>query len=93
MTTPTRLTIVVVLMVLATVLSWLLSTHGGNAPMVTSLMISAVVVFIALLKARVILREFMEVGLAPPWVRRSTDAWLAIFFTALFVVHFGVKGV
>lgn len=41
-----------------------------------------------LLKARVIMREFMEVSLAPAWVRRSTDAWLVLFFAALFVVHF-----
>jgi len=40
-----------------------------------------------------IMREFMEVGLAPAWVRRSSDAWLAIFFAALFVVHAAVGGV
>lgn len=87
MATQARLAFVLALLVFVTVLSWLLGTGGGGHPMTTNLAISAAVLFIALLKARVILREFMEVGLAPAWVRRSSDAWLAMLFAALFVVH------
>jgi len=60
--------------------------------MTPNLTISAAVLFIAMLKARVILREFMEVGFAPAWVRRTTDAWVVLFFASLFVVHFVVTG-
>jgi hypothetical protein len=83
--------LVLALLTFVTVFSWFLSTGGGGHPMTPSLVISAAVLFIALLKARVILREFMEVGFAPAWVRYATDAWLTLFFGALFFVHFVVQ--
>jgi hypothetical protein len=86
-----RLTIVLALLASVTVLSWYLGTGGGGHPMAPNLGISAAVLFIALLKVRLIMREFMEVSLAPAWVRRSSYAWLGIFFSALFVVHYAVK--
>jgi hypothetical protein len=90
MATKKRLALVLALLISVTLLSWYLATNGGRHPMTANLAISAVVLFIALLKARVILREFMEVRLAPAWVRRSSDCWLAAMFAALFVVHFAV---
>jgi hypothetical protein len=91
MATKSRLGIVLALLVFVTLLSWFLGTGGGGHPTKVNLAISAAVIFIALLKVRLILREFMEVGMAPAWVRRTSDAWLAIFFTALFVVHYIVQ--
>ena len=88
MATKPRLALVLALLVFVTVLSWYLGTGGGGHPMTPNLAISAGVLFIALLKARMIMREFMEVGLAPAWVRRTSDTWLVLFFAALFVVHF-----
>jgi hypothetical protein len=90
MATKKRLALVLALLMSVTVLSWYLATGGGHHPMTANLAISAVVLFIALLKARVILREFMEVRLAPAWVRLSSDCWLAAMFAALFVVHVAV---
>ena len=92
MATRTRLVVVLALLVSVTVLSWDLGTGGGGHPLTPSLRISAAVLFIALFKAALILREFMEVGSAPAWVRRSSAAWLAIVFAALFAVHFVVDG-
>ena len=91
MATKGRMGLVLALLVFVTVLSWFLSTGGGGHPLTPNLAISATVLFIALLKARVIMREFMEVGFAPPWVRRTSDAWLVLFFAALFVVHLVVQ--
>jgi Prokaryotic Cytochrome C oxidase subunit IV len=91
MATPKRLAIVLLLIVSATVLSWYLGTGGGGHPMQANLAISAAVIFIALFKVRVIMREFMEVGMAPAWVRRTSDAWLALFFAALFLVDYSVR--
>ena len=91
MTTRTRLVFVLALLVSVTVLSWYLGTGGGGHPMNPNLAISAAVIFIALLKVRMIMREFMGIGLAPAWIRRSSDAWLGIFFAALFVVNCAVK--
>ena len=92
MATRSRLAFVLVLLVFVTILSWYPATGGGGHPMTPNLAISATVLFIAMLKARVILREFMEVGFAPAWVRRTTDAWVVLFFGSLFVVHFVVTG-
>jgi Prokaryotic Cytochrome C oxidase subunit IV len=89
-TTTSRLTIVLTLIVSVTVLSWFLGTGGGQHPTAASLAISAAVIFIALLKVRIIMREFMEVGRAPAWVRWTSDVWLVLFFAAPFVVHFAV---
>ena len=87
MATKSRMGLVLALLVFVTVLSWYLGTGGGGHPLTPSPAISAAVLFIALFKARLILREFMEVGFAPAWVRRATDAWLVLFFAALFVVQ------
>jgi uncharacterized membrane protein len=56
----------------ATVLSALLgfeSEHGGAA-------IALVVLGIALLKCRLVMRTYMEVRDAPRWLQRSCDGWL-----------------
>jgi cytochrome c oxidase subunit IV len=91
MGTSTRPTLVLALLASATVLSWYLGTGGGGHPMTPNLAVSAAVLFIALVKVRLIMREFMEVGLAPRWVRRSSDVWLGVFFFALFAVHHAVR--
>jgi len=91
MTTQSRLTIVLTLIVSVTLLSWLLGTGGGQHPTAASLAISAAVVFIALVKVRIIMRELMEVGRAPAWLRWTSDIWLVLFFAALFVVHYVVR--
>jgi hypothetical protein len=90
MATKSHLAAVLALLASVTVLSWYLGTGGGGHPMTANLVISSAVLFIALLKVRLIMRHFMEVGLAPAWVRRSSDCWLAMLFAALLVVHFVV---
>lgn len=92
MATRSRLSVVLALLIAVTVLSWYLGTGGGGHPMRSNLPISAGVLFIALLKVRVIMREFMEIGIGPAWVGRTSDIWLVMFFAALFVVHFAVHG-
>jgi hypothetical protein len=91
MATHKRLISALTLLLSVTVLSWYLGTGGGHHPMKPNIAISAAVIFIALLKVGVIMRTFMEVGMAPAWVRRTSDAWLVLFFAALFVVHFAVN--
>ena len=88
MATRTHLTIILILLSSVTVLSWYLGTNGGAHPLTPSLTISALVLFIALLKVCLIMRDFMDIGTAPAWVRRSTAAWLVLFFAALFAIHF-----
>ena len=57
---------------------------GGAAP---NTAIAAGAVGIALLKVRIILREFMEVRHAPALLGRLTDLWIASTATVLLVGH------
>ena len=91
MATKTRLAVVLALLVNVSVFSWWLSARPGQMTLAPNFAIAAVVLFIALLKVRVIMREFMEIGIAPAWVRRSSDSWLAIVFAALFVVYYSLQ--
>ena len=55
--------------------------HGGSpAP---SAVVTSTAILIALVKVRIIFREFMEVRGAPPVLRHLTDAWLVIIAVSL----------
>lgn len=49
--------------------------------------VTAVTIAIALVKLRVILREFMEVRQAPPLLARLSDLWIAIIAISLLTAH------
>jgi hypothetical protein len=65
-------------------LAWALEGAGrlspGAALTITVLTISAV-------KTRLVIREFMEVRTAPAWLRRATDAWLAVLMAAIIGLY------
>jgi len=71
-----------------TLLSWGISTaiHSG-APAESSLVVTAGVLAMALVKVRLILRHFMEVSTAPTWLRRATDGWLVVFWSSILVIY------
>lgn len=52
-----------------------------------SALITAGVVVIAVVKARFILRDFMDVRTAPAWLRHGTDAWLAVLLAVFLVLY------
>jgi hypothetical protein len=66
---------------------WLgqLRGHDASAP---NAAISFSVIAMALVKVRVILREFMEVRHAPALLRRLADAWLVLTGVALLGIYF-----
>ena len=49
--------------------------------------VTAVVLVLALVKSRLIIRYFMEVRSAPAWLKWATDAWLAVLFVAVFGIY------
>ena len=91
MATKRRLTFVLALLIAVSVYSWWLGIGNSSVSLPPSFVISAVVIFIALLKVRIIFAEFLEVGIAPTWVRRSCDSWLIVVYAALFVVYFSLQ--
>ena len=60
---------------LFTLISWQVSAWRGqgNGP---DLAITMTVVVVAVIKARFVLREFMEIGHASRWLRVLSDVWV-----------------
>jgi hypothetical protein len=84
-----RLIIVWIGLVIVTTISWITgSSH--SAPMQLNTAVTGVVLFISAVKARAILREFMEVRFASRTLKRLTDAWLT--FTFVLLVGFYLFG-
>jgi len=62
------------------------AAHTGHIT-VASLPITVLVLGLALIKSRLIIRYFMEVRTAPRWLKLTTDAWLAALFGAIMVIY------
>ncbi|GAA3194338.1 cytochrome C oxidase subunit IV family protein [Actinocorallia longicatena] len=71
----------------ATVLAWLLTPGESEATTTVGKELVAVIVVLAAIKGRLIIRYFMEVRHAPRWLRHTTDAWLAILWTTLLTLY------
>lgn len=70
-----RIALVWLGLTLVTLISWAIS-HGGGGNLRPDLGLSMAVIVIAVIKARFVLREFMEVGHASRWLRVLSDAWV-----------------
>jgi hypothetical protein len=66
-------------------------SHHGVATASTAVTVAAIC--LALIKVRIIMREFMEVRGAPLLLRRLTDYWVVLMAVALLGVYFGGKAV
>ena len=82
-----RLTVVWIVLAGLTVVSWALAPGRAAGSMVASVPITVVILAMALIKSRLIIREFMEVRTAPAWLRAGTDAWLVVMFGAVLVFY------
>lgn len=83
-TSDRRLLAVWIGLVMITALSWLTGSSSEATPMQLNTGVTIVVLVISALKARFILREFMEVHHASRTLRRITDAWVT--FTLLLLM-------
>ncbi|VBA43286.1 hypothetical protein LAUMK13_04445 [Mycobacterium innocens] len=72
-------------MVLASLtLSYLWLDYAVDGSPKASAVVTSSVIVIALIKVRIIFREFMEVGQSPALLRRLTDACVLLVGAALF---------
>jgi hypothetical protein len=62
------------------------ATHQGVPS--ASTVVTVLAICLALIKVRIIMREFMEVRNAPPVLRRLTDFWVLLMAVALLGVYF-----
>jgi Prokaryotic Cytochrome C oxidase subunit IV len=67
------------------------ASHGGV--LVASSLVTVIAICLALVKVRIIMREFMEVRNAPPLLCRLTDLWVVLMATAMLGVYFAGKAV
>lgn len=74
-------------LVAITVGSWWLAPAHSGALTQPSTPITAVVLLLAIIKCRLIIRHFMEVRTAPRRLGYATDAWLATLFGTVFVIY------
>jgi caa(3)-type oxidase subunit IV len=87
MTSQRTVTWVWLALVVITIGSWWLSPARGGGLTEPSVPVTAVVLVLAIVKSRFIIRYFMEVRTAPPWLKYATDAWLAVLFGAILVIY------
>jgi len=66
---------------------WLAPGHSNDGPTVRNVAITAAVIALGLVKSRLIIRSFMEVRVAPRWLKIATDAWLSVLWLAVLVIY------
>lgn len=67
---------------------WLDHTADKAGVRTASTVVTVSAILIALIKVRIIFREFMEVRHAPLLLCRLTDAWVLMMAVCLFGAHF-----
>jgi Prokaryotic Cytochrome C oxidase subunit IV len=65
---------------------WIDRSVGGSLR--ANAVVTSSVIVIALIKVRIIFREFMEVRHAPVLLRRLTDVWVFVIAAGLFGSYF-----
>jgi hypothetical protein len=83
------------LVLVAISLTYLVIDHSatqGGIPTASTVVTVGVICF-ALVKVRIIMREFMEVRTAPRVLRHLTDFWILLMAVALFGTYFAGKAV
>ena len=81
--------LLVVWVVLASLtLGYLWIDHSVGGSLRSNAVVTSSVIVIALIKVRIIFREFMEVRHAPVLLRRLTDVWVFVIAAGLFGSYF-----
>lgn len=77
-----------VLTLLTLVYVWMDEAVDQNGTLEASTVVTVSAIAIALIKVRIIFREFMEVRHAPVWLCRLTDGWVVLVATCLLGSYF-----
>jgi apolipoprotein N-acyltransferase len=85
--TEKRLLVVWIALSAITAISWWIGSAHGHDAFRLNVFITFSVILLAIIKARVIIREFMEVRQAPALLRRLTDGWLLCIAVALLGIY------
>jgi hypothetical protein len=77
-----------ILTVLTLVYVWLDEATDDHGTLKASTVVTVSAIAIALIKVRIIFREFMEVRDAPVWLCRLTDGWVVLVAACLLGSYF-----
>ncbi|KUI11351.1 hypothetical protein AU193_12240 [Mycobacterium sp. GA-1285] len=77
-----------ILTLLTLVYVWMDEAVDQNGTLKASTVVTVSAIVIALVKVRIIFREFMEVRHAPAWLCRLTDGWLILVAACLLGSYF-----
>ncbi|MVF13548.1 cytochrome C oxidase subunit IV family protein [Ketobacter sp. MCCC 1A13808] len=80
------LTLVWALLTLSTVLSWYIS-QSSDVAFQMNIWITISVLVIAIIKAQMVIRYFMEVRIAPRWLKLTMISWSVILLLLLLVFY------
>lgn len=72
-----------------TAVSWWAGARGIGAADGADAQVTLGVVLMACLKCRFVMREYMEVRIAPRWLRLSCDAWLIALLVTILSFYGG----
>jgi hypothetical protein len=78
----------VVLVAITLIYLWIDSSADDSGVLVASTTVTVAAIGLALVKFRIIMREFMDVRHAPPLLRRLTDTLVAVVGVALLGAYF-----
>ncbi len=70
-----------------TIGSWWLAPAHFTERVDPSIPITALVLALTYIKARLVVRYFMEVRTAPPWLRRTAEGWLIGLHVVIFAIY------
>ena len=87
MTSARTITWTWLVLVAITVGSWWLAPAHSRGVASASVAVTCVVLALALVKARLIIRNFMEVRAAPRWLKLATDAWLVVLGVSVLGIY------
>lgn len=77
-----------VLTAMTLVYVWMDTTTAQNGTLKASTVVTVSAIGIALVKVRIVFREFMEVRHAPALLRRLTDGWVVLIGACLLGSYF-----
>lgn len=77
-----------ILTLLTLVYVWMDEAVDQNGTLKASTVVTVSAIAIALIKVRIIFREFMEVRHAPVWLCRLTDGWVVLVAACLLGSYF-----
>ena len=83
-----RLLVVWLALCAITIASMVMGSTGGRGAHAVNAAITSSAIVIALVKVRIIFREFMEVRHAPVLLCRLTDAWVLLAAVSLLGAYF-----